>query len=153
MSKRERRLCDGDFDNQIRARNALGETWPIVARAIGRSTSAVMARGHFLGLSSAPRRLVWTEEQNARIREGCARGETLKTIAAELGVSYPALRMHARTLEIRRRAPRPKARPIEQSQRACCGADPLPSGHPLSWEMLIAGTCLAGTRYPLPVLR
>jgi len=28
---------------------------------------------------------------------------------------------------------------------------PMPSGHPVAWQVLIEGTLLAGTVYPLPV--
>ncbi len=31
--------------------------------------------------------------------------------------------------------------------------DPLPAGHPITWALITAGTCLDGSPYGLPVTR
>jgi hypothetical protein len=92
-----------------------------------------------------PTKLTWTDAQDTQIRRLRMERASWDTIAATLGVSRWA------TIDRGRRIgamlpPSDFVPPPEDPSR-----DPLPPGHPRSWDVINAGTVLEDTPYPLPV--
>ncbi|MGC8474968.1 MAG: AsnC family protein [Acetobacteraceae bacterium] len=91
-----------------------------------------------------PLKLTWTAEQDAQILRLRTEGVSWDGIAASLARNRWAVLERGRRIN----APRPQrgtpAR-LETTDR-----EPLPAGHPISWNALIAGSVLDGTPYPLP---
>ena len=92
-----------------------------------------------------PTRFHWTEAQDTQIKRLRAEGATWESIAAVLGLTRWAVIERGRRIGARR-PPRELANIREDIAR-----DPLPPGHPRSWDVLTAGTVLENTPYPLPV--
>ena len=92
-----------------------------------------------------PTRFHWTEAQDTQIKRLRAEGATWESIAAVLGLTRWAVIERGRRIGARR-PPRELANIREDTAR-----DPLPPGHPRSWDVLTAGTVLENTPYPLPV--
>lgn len=92
-----------------------------------------------------PKKLVWTNAQDTQIRRLRAEGASWDTIAAILGHTRWAIIDRGRRIGARP-PPREFVPPPEDP-----GRDPLPAGHPRSWDVITAGTVLQGTPYPLPV--
>ncbi len=91
-----------------------------------------------------PIKINWTEAMDGQLRRLRAEGESWDAIAAALSVSrYTAI---DRGRRIGARRPPPEHVPPPEDP----GRAPLAAGHPRSWDCLNAGTCLAGTPYPLP---
>jgi hypothetical protein len=93
------------------------------------------------------RRLAWTDAQDSQIRRRRGEGVAWETIAAELALSLWAVCERGRRLGVRS----PTADPppaLEDPLR-----DPLPPGHPASWDAINAGTVLQGQPYPLRFFR
>ncbi len=92
-----------------------------------------------------PKKFIWSAAQDAQIRRLRAEGASWDMIAAILGLSRWAIIDRGRRIGARP-PPREFIPPPEDPAR-----DPLPAGHPRSWNALTAGTVLEGTAYPLPV--
>jgi hypothetical protein len=92
-----------------------------------------------------PAKLHWTESRDIQLRRMRAEGSSWETIAAVLGVSRFAAIERGRRIGAPR--PAPEARPTPEDPNR----EPLPAGHPRSWNALTAGTVLEGAPYPLPV--
>lgn len=92
-----------------------------------------------------PKKFIWSVAQDAQIRRLRAEGASWDMIAAILGLSRWAIIDRGRRIGARP-PPREFIPPPEDPAR-----DPLPAGHPRSWNVLTAGTVLEGTVYPLPV--
>jgi len=91
-----------------------------------------------------PQKLHWSEAADTILRRARAEGHSWDSIAALLGVSrWTAIHRGQR---IGARRPPPDFIPKPDLSRP-----PLPAGHPCSWGLLVAGTCLQGTPYPDPV--
>jgi hypothetical protein len=92
-----------------------------------------------------PTKFIWTAAQDTQIRRLRAEGASWDGIAAILGLSRWSVIERGRRI-----GARPPARdfvpPPEDPAR-----DPLPAGHPRSWDILTAGTVLENTPYPMPV--
>jgi hypothetical protein len=88
-----------------------------------------------------PPKLVWSEPRDIRLKRMRSEGISWDTIADELGISRNAARERGRRVGARL-PPADHVAPPEDVDRP-----PLPPGHPVSWGVLIEGTCLAGTPY------
>ena len=93
-----------------------------------------------------PLPLTWTPPRDAQIRRMRAEGVSWDEIAADLRVSRWSAIDRGRKLQAD--GP-PGTTPASKSD---LGRDPLPAGHRLSWDTLVAGTILEGTHYPRPSL-
>jgi len=92
-----------------------------------------------------PKKLEWTDAQDAQLRRLRAEGATWDGIAAVLGLTRWAAMDRGR--RIGARLPPPDFVPPPEDP----AREPLPAGHPRSWNTINAGTVLEGTPYPLPV--
>jgi hypothetical protein len=97
----------------------------------------------------AVRRITWTEVADSRLTRMRGEGASLRAMAAAFGLSRSAIAERASRLGLvlPTRAPdvaKPTP-PNPELQR-----DPLPAGHPISWGLITAGTCLEGTPYVVP---
>lgn len=88
-----------------------------------------------------PLKHTWTDAEDALIRtiDG-PKGVTRADVARELGMSSWAVR--ERMARIGHRPEAPAA--IEFID---LGRDPLPAGHPVSWQAITAGSCIEGQEY------
>ena len=86
-----------------------------------------------------PRKIVWTEVQDAKIRRMRSENASWDCIAAAVGVTrWTAIERGSRLLGAR--LPPPDFEPLgEDPERP-----PLPSGHPETWGPIIKGTSLEG---------
>jgi hypothetical protein len=92
-----------------------------------------------------PTKFHWTDAQDTQIRRLRAEGASWDSIAELLVLSRWSVIERGRRIGARAPA-RELVTPPEDPAR-----DPLPAGHPRSWEVLTAGTVLEGSLYPLPV--
>lgn len=92
-----------------------------------------------------PQKIHWTDAQDMMIKRMRAEGSTWDAIAANLGVTRWTAIERGRRIGARR-PPSDFVLPPESPSR-----EPLPAGHPRSWEALVAGSSLEGLPYPLPV--
>ena len=93
------------------------------------------------------RRARWTHGQDTQIRRRRVEAASWETIATELVLPLAVVIARGRQLGLP--APRPSAAgPAEDPMR-----DPLPAGHPASWDAINAGTVLRGVAYPLLFFR
>ena len=92
-----------------------------------------------------PTKFTWTAAQDTQIRRLRAEGASWDVIAAVLGLSRWSVIERGRRIGARL-PPREFVLPAEDPSR-----DPLPAGHPRSWNVLTAGTVLENTPYPMPV--
>ena len=97
------------------------------------------------------RKISWTPEQDAKLFALRTEGRTWEDIEVELGrkrtVCFERLRgliALQKSLEPPKPPPAPQPKPIN---RVGLGSQPLPPGHPVSWNIITAGTSLAGTPY------
>lgn len=90
--------------------------------------------------------IVWTDAQDMQIRRRRIEGANWETIAAELLVSLEAVTERGRRVGAMRLLDSsvPAGDPLRE---------PLPAGHPASWDAINAGTILRGVPYPLPFFR
>lgn len=107
-----------------------------------------------------PLRINWTEQADTMLLGLRHDGTTWDAIAAAIGVSRNAAidrgkrlllaagspELAAARLPARPAAPKAPPGPPSMEERP-----PLCAGHPLSWELLLAGSCLDGAAYPFPV--
>ena len=92
-----------------------------------------------------PEKLLWSAARDTRLKRLRAEGDTWDAIAAALGISRNAAIERGRRIGARLPPPEYVPEPADPER------PPLPPGHRVSWDALTAGTCLAGTPYPLPV--
>ena len=95
-----------------------------------------------------PVAITWTHLADARLLHLRALGRPWHSVAVELGVGRNAAIERARRLGLQpvtriQPPPRPVVERIDRP--------PLPPGHPVSWQVITAGTCLEGEPYPYPV--
>lgn len=83
----------------------------------------------------------WSQAEDARLRRLRAEGASWGAIAAAFGVSLDIARERGRRIGARRPPPE-FAPPPDDPNR-----EPLPPGHPRSWNLICAGTILAGSAY------
>ena len=93
------------------------------------------------------RKIAWTDAQDMRIRRRRAEGATWEAIAADLALTLWAVTERGRRIG----AGRPQADFVMAPDDPL--RDPLPAGHPTSWDAINAGTVLEGEQYPLPFFR
>lgn len=86
----------------------------------------------------------WTEGQDAQLRRLRIEGASWAQIAAAFGRTRWSVIERGRRIGARRPPPGSPPQPEDPFR------DPLPPGHPRSWDALNAGTSLAGEAYPLP---
>jgi len=88
------------------------------------------------------RKYYWTEGQDIQIRRRRIEGASWEAIAAELAMPVQMVADRADRLGISRAV---RTSPLLQDPTR----EPLPPGHPDSWNALTAGTVLQGQPYPL----
>ncbi|HEY6434326.1 MAG TPA: AsnC family protein [Acetobacteraceae bacterium] len=92
-----------------------------------------------------PKKLIWTDAQDCRIKRLRAEGASWDAIAAALGITCWTVMQRGR--RIGARLPPPGAEPPAEDPFR----EALPAGHPRSWNAINAGTALEGAPYPYPV--
>ena len=92
-----------------------------------------------------PMKLIWTDAQDTQIRRLRMEGASWDMIATILGLARWTTIERGRHIGARP-PPREFVSPPEDPAR-----DPLPAGHPRTWNVLTVGTVLENTPYPLPV--
>lgn len=84
-----------------------GDSAAAIAEAIGGGITmrSVLSRTYKLGLTRRhnPFEAVWTEEQEAALRDGWARGDSTRTISGAVGMSRNAIIGKARRMGLDRR--------------------------------------------------
>lgn len=89
--------------------------------------------------------IIWTEAQDTRIKRLRAERASWDVIALAVGVSRWTAIERGRVIGAR--LPPDDFVPAIDMDR-----QPYPAGAPETWGAMIAGTCLAGMAYPLPVV-
>ena len=92
-----------------------------------------------------PTKLIWTDAQDTQIRRLRMEGASWDMIATILGLARWTTIERGRHIGARP-PPREFVSPPEGPAR-----DPLPAGHPRTWNVLTVGTVLENTPYPQPV--
>jgi hypothetical protein len=93
-----------------------------------------------------PNQLVWTDLRDAVLATLRQQGLSWDVVAAAMGISrWAAIERAKRIGAHLPLPPRPPRPPASERNR-----EPLPAGHPIAWQVLTAGTLLAGTAYPVP---
>ena len=98
-----------------------------------------------------PRKLLWTAPRDAQIRRLRLEGATWDQIAAALAISRDAVIARGRRIG----AQLPPRQVIERSEADFLldpTREPLPPGHPASWDAITAGTQDAGSLYTRPAM-
>jgi hypothetical protein len=93
------------------------------------------------------RRIAWTDAQDSRIRRRRGEGAPWEAIAIELALTVTAVTDRGRRIGAGR-SPADFVPAPEDPLR-----EPLPAGHPTSWNAINAGTVLEGEPYPLQFFR
>ena len=94
----------------------------------------------------------WPRPQDAQIRRLRGEGATWDRIAKALAVTRNAARERGRRIGAHLPPPSVAAQSMAAFLLDPC-REPLPAGHPASWDMLTAGSCLEGTPYPVQPTR
>jgi hypothetical protein len=98
-----------------------------------------------------PLKIHWSPTADAEIRALRAAGATWNAVAAALRLGHiRTLMEHGRGLGARRPEPPPADPDLDALGFDDFPREPLRPGHPASWELLVAGTGLAGVLYPFP---
>ena len=92
----------------------------------------------------------WTATQDDTIRDLRARSFSWDSVAAALTISRSAAQERGRAIGAR--LPARSVHDAEAEAFADPTRAPLPPGHKIAWDILTAGTVLAGTLYPWPPL-
>jgi hypothetical protein len=92
-----------------------------------------------------PKRIVWTEVQDMKIRRMRAERASWDIIAIAVGVTRWTVIERGRRLGARL-PPHDFEPPAEDPERS-----PMPPGHPETWGVIIRGTSLDGMLYPIPI--
>ncbi len=104
-----------------------------------------------------PLRIVWSEQADTLLLELRRARTTWDGIAGILGVSRNAAIDRGKRLLLQQGSPEAAAARLPSRQPGPPRPPPapdrraLPAGHPLTWNLLTAGTCLDGAAYPYPV--
>jgi hypothetical protein len=93
------------------------------------------------------RKIAWTDAQDAQIRRRRSEGASWEAIASDLALTLWAVTERGRRIGVGR--PEADCEPIPEDPMR----EPLPSGHPASWDAINAGTVLEGEPYPLRLFR
>jgi hypothetical protein len=93
------------------------------------------------------RKIAWTDAQDMQIRRRRAEGASWEAIAADLALTLWAVTERGRRIGAGRSQADFVAAPEDPLR------DPLPAGHPTSWDAINAGTVLEGAPYPLQFFR
>jgi hypothetical protein len=89
----------------------------------------------------------WTDGQDTQIRRGRREGADWAAIAGNLSLALRLVEQRGHTLGLKP-TPADFRGPSQDPER-----EPLPAGHPTSWDAINAGTVLQGQPYPLPFFR
>jgi hypothetical protein len=95
--------------------------------------------------ASMPKRIVWTEAQDLKIKRMRTERASWDSIAAAVGVTRWTVIERGRRLNARLPSPDSES-PTEDPERPS-----LPPGHPETWQPIIKGTILEGVTYPIPM--
>jgi hypothetical protein len=93
------------------------------------------------------RKIAWTDAQDSQIRRRRSEGASWEAIAADLAVTLWAVTERGRRIGVGRPPADFVPAPDDPFR------EPLPAGHPASWDPLNAGTVLEGEPYPLRFFR
>jgi hypothetical protein len=93
------------------------------------------------------RKITWTNAQDSQIRRRRSEGASWEAIAADLAVTLWAVTERGRRIG----AGRPPADFVPAPDDPF--REPLPAGHPTSWDAITTGTVLEGEPYPLRFFR
>ena len=99
------------------------------------------------------RRITWTAHADARLKALHNEGVSLRALSRAFGLSRHTLAERASRLglQLRPAAPRqPTSCSVADSLSVDDQRQPLPSGHPLTWDLITRGTCLHGLAYSVP---
>jgi hypothetical protein len=91
-----------------------------------------------------PKRIVWTEVQDTKIKRMRAECASWDSIALAIGVTRWTVIERGRRLGARLPPPDFVPQPEDPDR------PPLPPGHPETWGIIIKGTLAEGTPYPIP---
>ena len=100
-----------------------------------------------------PGRVSWSPHADARLVKMHLDGLSLRAIALAFRLSRSTIACHARQIGLTVPTRPPLKRPLqpaESEQRDDCNREPLPAGHPISWNLITAGTCMEGEAYEYP---
>jgi hypothetical protein len=87
-----------------------------------------------------PAKRLWTVAEDAMIMAG---DRSYTTLANLFGVSRWTVRERARVLGCPRGDVEPAPPSLDDADRP-----PYPAGHPVTWGLITAGTCLEGVEWP-----
>ncbi len=93
------------------------------------------------------RKIAWTDAQDSQIRRRRAEGASWEAIAADLALTLWAVMARGRRIGAGHH-PAEFVPAREDPLR-----EPLPAGHPRSWDAINFGTVLEGKPYPLRIFR
>lgn len=109
------------------------------------------------GLSNrirAARRITWTPQADARLARLRGEGASLRALSRAFGLGRSAVAERATHLGLHTPIPAADRPPIARKPTPDGlddpTRDPLPAGHPVSWGLITAGTCLEGVAYAAP---
>lgn len=92
-------------------------------------------------------KFLWTDARDTRIRRRRAEGASWETIAAELSLAPREVMERGGRIGVREVSAAPPSGSEDPAR------EPLPAGHPASWDAINAGTVLEGEPYPLRFFR
>jgi hypothetical protein len=93
------------------------------------------------------RKIAWTDAQDMQIRRRRTEGASWEAIADDLAMTLWAVTERGRRIGAGRQPGDFVAAPDDPLR------EPLPAGHPKSWDAINAGTVLEGAPYPLRLFR
>ena len=100
------------------------------------------------------RAICWTAQADARLGRLVAQGVSIRGLAKSFGIGRQAAQQRATKLGlITPQTRQPASAPVVTAERIDpidAGREALPAGHPITWGMIVQGTCLEGTAYPAP---
>jgi hypothetical protein len=94
------------------------------------------------------RNVTWTNQADARLVRLRGEGASIRNLATAFGLSRSAIAVRAGRLGLA--LPSKPAPPAKTGPAPDLTRDPLPAGHPISWDLLTAGTSLEGAAYEIP---
>ena len=100
-----------------------------------------------------PVRVSWPPCADARLIKMHLDGLSLRAIASAFRLSRCAITRHARQIGLivpSRPVAKQSAHNAASEMRDDGNREPLPAGHPISWDLLTLGTCMEGEPYVHP---
>ncbi len=94
-----------------------------------------------------PSKVLWTQVRDNQIRQLRSDGASWDSIAEGLLLSRFTVIERGRRIGARKAPAAPRILPEDP------GREPLPPGHPNSWQALNSGSSLDGEPYPFPLFR